>query len=188
MNQTNIDGERRWSTCLIAGTAVAIVHAIFCAGAFYYIVTPPSPEQVFERATGYRWPSNANIISTGNTGLVTDGEFHVVFSVDETTISQWLRVQPAAPVSNWQSGPVPTEIGFHCAFGSERGLYLTRDNPNEKMHYAGDPELVDLVSSDEIVYCAHERRYGANPIPWHNGTLLIVDPRTNKVWLSIWDF
>lgn len=185
MTQTDVACKRRW-TSLIAITTFTTLLFVFCGGLLHYLITPPTPEQVFERATGFRWPSNAIVISSGGDGLVTDGEFHVVFSVDEATISQWRRVQPVTPLSQWQSGPVPTEIGAHCAFGKKYAAYLTRHESNEEVHYAGDPELVDLLSSDKIMYSAHDERYGS--IPWHNGRLLILDNRTNKVWLSIWNF
>ncbi len=185
MNHTNVEREHRWSTCLFVATVGMIVSVFLCSGALlFYGMRPPSPQAVFERATGFAYPLNAKVISAGNDGFMTDGEFHIVIYVDDETVSQFLRTQPAAPLSNWQVGPVPTEIGSHCAFGTEDiGLRSVNGGP---MHYAGDPELVELFSSDGIMYSAHERC--CDSIRWHNGTLLIVDPRTNKVWLSIWNY
>ncbi|WP_146403081.1 hypothetical protein [Planctomycetes bacterium CA13] len=186
MDDTRVDRERKWINCLIVAFGGAIFVVLLCSGTLFYATTPPSPQTVFERETGLAWPTNATIISTGDDhgGFMGDGEFHVVLHVEDATVSRLLRLQPATPLSNWQAGPVPTEIGFHCNFGTTGVSAMSMDGG--PMHYSGDPELEDVLGSNAIMYSAHERC--CDTIEWHNGTLLIVDPRFNKVWLSIWDF
>jgi hypothetical protein len=141
---------------------------------------------VFERETGLALPSNASVVSSGDEhgGFLGDGEFHVVIAVDEATIDRILESQPKSPLSEWRSGPVPTEIGFHCSFGTDGVAAMSVDGG--PTHYSGDRVLVNVLGSSEIMYSAHERC--CDSIAWHNGTLLVVDRRGGKIWLSIWDF
>jgi hypothetical protein len=140
----------------------------------------------FERVTGLDWPSNATIVSSGNDhgGFLGDGEFHVVFDVDQLTIDNFLAQQPRKPLSQWQFGPVPTEIGFHCRFGTAGVAAVSiNDGPT---NYSGDPELENVLGSSQVMYSAHERC--CDSLRWHNGTLLVVDPMNRRVWLSVWDW
>jgi hypothetical protein len=57
-------------------------------------------------------------------------------------------------MSQWQSGPVPTEIGFLCSFGTEGVIALSFDGGKTKNF--GDKELENLLDSSEILYSAHE--------------------------------
>ena len=186
MDDTSVERERRWITCLITAFGCVILIVLLCSGSLFYATTPPNPQTVFERETGFAWPAKSEVISSGDDhgGFVGDGEFHIVLQVEEETVTKLLHAQPAAPLSNWQTGPVPTEIGFHCRFGTN-GVSAMSVNGGPT-HYSGNPELEDVFGSDSIMYSAHERC--CESLEWHNGTLLIVDPRTNKVWLSVWDF
>ncbi len=186
MDANSTERGHGWITCLIAASACVIVLALFCSGSFFYATTPRSPKIVFERETGFMWPASSKVISAGDDhgGFVGDGEFHLVLQVDDETVADLLETPPATPLSNWQIGPVPTEIGFHCSFGTQ-GVSAMSINGGP-LHYSGDPELENVLGSDAIMYSANERC--CETIEWHNGILLIVDPRSNKVWLSIWDF
>lgn len=134
---------------------------------------PGSTPLGFHHDTGLTWPSEARIIRRGD----THGNFFLVFQVDEATIRRWLS--KSAPWGGpWRSGPVPGEIGYHTTFGFE---------PTSMKYYTNrDGELVRLLGSSHIWYAARER--GSGQIRWHNGDLLIVDPRTRLVWLSVWDW
>ncbi len=54
------------------------------------------PDHGFGFDTGLGWPENATVLSYGNSygGLCGDGEKHLVFEVDETTIAGWLAGTP----------------------------------------------------------------------------------------------
>ena len=140
----------------------------------------------FTTHTGLTFPEFAKVLSVDDThgGFHGDGEFHLVFEIDEETLNRWLQTPPPWEAGEWQSGPVPHEIGFHCGFGTSGVGYASINNgPTE---YIGDSELKCLLSSSEIWYIAKER--GSSSIAWHNGSLLILDPKSNEVWLSVWDF
>ncbi len=122
------------------------------------------PGSDFESQTGLAWPDNAEILSVDDThgGFHGDGEFHVVFKTDPKTIQEYLD-GPAPFGGSWRKAPVPSEIGSYCVCSSET-----------------------ISGSDEIHFFAEER--GPESMRWHNGLLLVVDPSTNKVCLSVWDF
>lgn len=159
---------------------------LVCGGGTLYFSISSSPQRAFESETGLKWPSGAVIVSSGanHDGFHGDGELHVVFDLAQSEIDYLLATQPRSPMSRWQSGPVPTEIGFHCSFGTDGVGAMSVDDGQAE--YFGDGELERLLGSSEILYSAHERC--CDSLRWHNGTLLVVDPRNRRVWLSIWDF
>ena len=124
----------------------------------------------------------ARVVRSGDShgGFQGEGEFYLVFRVDGATIRRWLS--GAAPGGGgWLRGPVPGKVGFHTTFGYEpTGFRMPGSS------YTGRGELVRLLGSGEIWYAAWGR--GHDSMPWHNGDLLIVDPRTRLVWFSVWDW
>jgi hypothetical protein len=177
------------SSRLLFGHVVALI-VIPVAGCVFDVPdrfreTVEDPGSDFERQTGLAWPDNAEILSVDDThgGFHGDGEFHVVFKTDAETIQEYIKGR--APFEgSWRNGPVPHEIGVHCNFGSE-GVFVIGDS-NGRTEYAGDSSLIGVLESDEVYFAAKDR--GPESIQWHNGHLLVLDPTTNKVWLSVWDF
>lgn len=150
------------------------------------VLTKP-PEALFSQYTGLEWPATATIVSTGDghRGMFNnEGEFHLVFDTDLATLDEWLAEPPPWQQSQWKRGPVPTEIGFHCNFGSD-GVAAVSDE-GKTSEYSGDPQLVQLLGSNRIWYAAHERC--CKSLRWHNGSLLVIDLKNNRGWLSVWDF
>ncbi len=148
------------------------------------ILTHPGSRLGFRFYTGLWWPSNARVIARGDDhgGFHGDGEFYVVFETDEQTIQKWLS--GSAPWGQeWEQGPVPGEIGFHCSFGTLGASWST---VNGESRYRGDEELVRLFSSNQTWYAARER--GSSSLRWHNGDLFIVDPQAKTVWFCVWDW
>ena len=190
MEKDSVDRQRDAIGCLMAFFGVAVLCALLCGSFLFYYATnsesPPSPQSVFESETGLTWPSSAVIVSSGDDhgGFHGDGEFHVMFEVDDATVNKLLAKKPASPLSDWTKGPVPTEIGCNCLFGTTRVSALSHNGGLTR--YSDDPELDDVLGATAIMYSAHERC--CDTLEWHNGTLLIVDPRNRRVWLSIWDF
>ena len=146
--------------------------------------TVENPGANFEEYTQLDWPEKAEVISVGDThgGFNGDGEFYLVFKTDKTTITKYLNGL-AAFEKSWQLGPITKNIGFQPQFGTG-GIDISRIN-NGPEEYSGDPQHIDVVLSDEVYFSAKERC--CESIRWHNGSLLIIDPRLNKVWLSVWD-
>jgi len=170
-----------WASLIIVSIAI-----LSFVGAVAYFVVPPNARMSFQRETGLDWPSGATIVSVGDThgGFLGDGEFHVILDVDDSAINQLLKTLPKAPLSKWTPGPVPGIIGVHCRFGTD-GVSVGSHN-DEPEHYVGDPELVSMFGSPDVMYSAQE--YCCESLPWHNGTLIVVDPTAKRIWLSIWDF
>src|SRR4051812_612026 len=107
-----------------------------------------SDSAFFLRATGYHIPPSAKIISSGDThgGFHGDGESYIVLETDRETLDDWIRGTPPWGVASWQTGPVPTEIGFHCAFGSS-GVTAVSTNGGPA-RYFGDAQLEQVLGSD----------------------------------------
>ena len=125
MEEDRIDRQCKAIGCLLALPGVAVLCALLCGGfLFFYASIPrslPSPQSVFESETGLTWPSNAVIVSSGDDhgGFHGDGEFHVVFDVDDATLKKLPGENPLPPLSKWTKGPVPTkheEVCYSCGF------------------------------------------------------------------------
>lgn len=116
-------------------------------------------------------------------GFVGDGETFAIFKLKQEAIDT--LIESAPPWSDeWQSGPVPGEIGFHCSFGTDG---VSFGGPiGEPGSYLGNESLVDLLGSKLILFDAKERC--CDTISWHNGHLIVIDPNARTVWLSVWDF
>jgi hypothetical protein len=116
-------------------------------------------------------------------GFVGDGETFAIFQLTQAAIDD--LVDSAPPWSaEWQEGPVPGEIGFHCTFGTDGVAF---GGPIEEAgSYSGNESLVRLLGSQDVLFDAKER--GCDSISWHNGHLIVIDLKSKKVWLSVWDF
>lgn len=178
---------------LIAGSAI-YVPLLFCAGFMllpgfstepnHRVVTDPGGD--FTHYTGLAWPASASVVSSGDTSIdfLGDDEFYLVFDVDHTTLEKWLSKSPPWNHNKWKRGPVPGDIGWHCSFGSSGLGFSSVDAGSNK--YTEDPQVVNLLSSKEIWYVVKERC--CESLHWHNGDVLIIDLKQNRVWLSSWDF
>jgi len=139
----------------------------------------------FTLSTGLEWPATASVISVDDThgGFLGDGEFHIIFDTDRATLEKWLAESPPWEQHNWKSGPVPNEIRYCCSFGL--GGVSSRSYNGGPIEYAGDTELLRVLSSNQIWYAAKERC--CESLRWSNGNLLIIDFVNNRVWLCNWD-
>lgn len=142
----------------------------------------------FTHETGLSWPESAKVVSFGDDhGIVymsSEGEYHIVFDAEPETIDKLLNSELTAPdpewqFSEWQSGPVDPKISSHCGFDAI-ATYSTH-----AWSSIDEQEVEELFDRKDIMYTASERC--CDTIEWHNGTLLIVDPVKNRVWLSSWD-
>jgi hypothetical protein len=152
----------------VIGGGVLIICAGGAAVSFYiYEYLSPDPRRDFTRITELQWPQAATVIFThdDHSAPLGDGESHIVFDTDSSTLATWLAQSPPWKVDGWQPGPIPDEITGNCL----------HDNP----------ELLRLVESSDTHYAA--ARLGPEGAPWHNGRLLLLDPAKNRVWLFVWD-
>ena len=116
-------------------------------------------------------------------GFVGDGESFAIFQLTQDAIDT--LVNSAPPWSTeWKPGPVPGEIGFHCSFGTDGVAF---GDPIEQVgSYSGNELLVRVLGSQHVLFDAKERC--CDTIRWHNGHLIVIDPASRTVWLSVWNF
>lgn len=138
----------------------------------------------FEKITAFSLPRKINIERTDNSNTDRsvlgpgEGEFYLVIRTEKKYLTSLLS-KPAPFGNQWTNGPVPGEYGFFVSFGYNNEGY-------GKGKYFGSPELVEILSSHNIYYCAD----GQNRKPggfFRNGHLIIIDPENNRLWFSRWD-
>ena len=150
-------------------------------------MSEPQARQRFATTTGIGWDSTFEVVGYRNThaGFTGDGEYAIILSAPSVTISRILASPPPFG-ETWRNGPVDVEIGYHCSFiyaESPVAFGIGTDHPE---YSGGSDEVLAILSSKEARWCAKQR--GPDSMPWHNGDLLIIEPSTNRVWLSAWDF
>lgn len=64
----------------------------------------------FKQSTGFEWPKNAKIITSGHENYLFDWEFYLVFETDRDVLETWLSSPPPWGVEEWVRGPIPLEI------------------------------------------------------------------------------
>jgi hypothetical protein len=123
------------------------------------------PDHGFRSGTDLDWPETARVLSYGNSygGLCGDGEKHLVFETDDTTIARWLAGPPPWHAERWERGPVPEEIGRHCDY---RGASAPLD-------------------SHEVWYVARARE-SFEQNPYRQRDLVVIDPLSKRVWWFNW--
>jgi hypothetical protein len=164
------------SVLLAAGTAS-------CAG--LWLVTDRiwgGPDHGFAFETGLGWPEAARVVFYGDSRSGWsggDGETYLVFEADGPTIAKWLEGPPPWRAGRWHRGPVPVAIGSNVSFHTT-GVFVRGSDYGE-----GNPDLLDLLTSGEVWYAARERESFPGK-PYRQGDLVIIDPRSNRVWWTSW--
>ena len=140
--------------------------------------------------TGLPWPQSGKIIGFGDDHgifhLSSEGDYFFVFEVDDEALEEILKRQPESPspeewlFSDWQQGPVPNEIGSHRRF-STNATFSTHAYSS-----VNEQDVSRAFNSAEIFYSASERC--CEGLAWHNGTLIVVDPPENRIWVCDWDY
>jgi hypothetical protein len=140
------------------------------------------PDHGFAFETGLGWPEAARVVSYGDdkSGWPGgDGEEYLVFETDGLTIARWLEGPPPWRSGRWNQGPVPVEIGIHVRF------HTTGVSVSGSDYGGGDPELLGLLRSREVWYAAREREsFPGNR--YRQGDIVIIDPRSKRVWWANW--
>ena len=169
------------------------VTVALCLLAFVFFRPAPPPmsedeaRRGFTNVTGIAWQSNFTMVGhkSEHAGGFGDGEYGVVVTVPVETLNRILASPPPWG-TKWRNGPVDYEVGSHCSF-----IYAERPGGRvvgtEQFDYVGGSEEVrTILGSANTKWCAKQR--GSTSMPWHNGNLLIADPSSNRLWLSVWDF
>lgn len=147
----------------------------------YYEVTDPGSD--FKHYTGFDWPESARVVSAGEVRLefLGDGEYYLVFDTDAETISHWLKQPTPWGETDWQQGPVQTEIPRFFKFGVS-GMSAPVLG-NEAAGPIAASQIERLLDAPEVRYAARQRAKNS----WNNGEILLLDPVQNRVWYSRWD-
>ena len=167
------------------------ITTLVACGLLLYFVSPLFNTLLVDSAsdfkffTGLAMPEDATVVRTADNhgGFHGDGEFYLVFKTDRATLENWLA-EPPPWGKRWQAGPLPSEMTYQNMFGWEFDFSAVEGQA------AVDPTKPDRAAyafnSPSVRYSAEERC--CEGTPWHNGSLLIVDPESGYVWLSVWDF
>lgn len=188
-------GRRIRLACVVfiyatAGAAV-LIPLLLCAGFLLSdgfsqepnrrVITDPGGD--FTDYTGLAWPASAAVVSAGEVRneFLGDGEFYLIFDADHATLEEWLAAAPPWEQGEWHRGPVPSEIGWHCGFGtSGMGADPAGSGPDKNIK---QDEREQMLGSKQIWYVAKD-----HAPQWEHGEIFIIDPAHNRVWLSRWDF
>jgi hypothetical protein len=150
-------------------------------------VTLSEAQETFTQNTGLPWPRDVRDVTfaENRVPLLGDGLFYVVFTVPPSLIDHWVLSEPPWGSPEWQRGPIPPEIGWNCGFGFTAPT-VRQATPNGPQEYSGgDPQILAILTSPDIWFAARDRGPANNP--WHNGDLLILDPKTDVVRYCNWD-
>jgi hypothetical protein len=182
-----------WRLWVIFPAFLLLAFGLLLVGATAYVfrqrpartITEPAAE--FTQCTGLPFPQSAKLVSGsddhGTVPMSSEGELFIVYDISSEDVDRLLKGPAPWGASDWQSGPVPGKIGFHCRFGTA-GV-AAASSGSEPDGYIGDPQLMNLLGSARVRYAADERC--CESLRWHNGRLLVVDPINKRVWLSVWD-
>lgn len=161
--------------------------------AFIIILSGCSPdkseEEYFTEVTGLEIVDSIKIIREGDNYMADEGEYWFVFETGDSQISKWITSSPPWGMSEWQRGLINYEIGFHCSLGDEGGNpgVFTLDGITA---YNGSESVIEILTDTNNFYAYEERccpEHG-DELRFHNGSLLIINPVTKTVYLSIWDW
>lgn len=164
---------------------------------FILIKRHEEAKRVFTHATGIAWSPTYTLVrfSINNPSILSsEGESTVMVRLPPERCMEILNSPP--PVGEkWERGPVRGKIGFHCGLGYGQppgvsGPATSNDenfdgNTNEE-YFGENTKARALLSSTDIVYCAQDR--GPASMPYHHGTLVIMQPETKMMCVSVWNY
>jgi len=148
-----------------------------------------SKEEYFTRLTGLEIVESIDLTSKSENYLFNgDGHTSLIFQTSEKQMKRWISNSPPWSLSEWKRGIVDFEIGLHTNFGISQGN-ISVTTVNDSTFYSGSEKMISILTDKDNYYSYEERccseRY--NDLRFHNGTLLIINPNSKTVYLSIWD-
>lgn len=143
---------------------------------------------IFEERTGLSiTDSISNIKATDNYDL-QEGEFSIVFKTTDSQINAWVNSSPPWENMQWHKGQIPHHIGVAVHFNFPSGSGYGIDE-NGISSYTDDSDLTKLFNDTTNYYsfkedcCANDK-----DLRFHDGRLLILQPRTKMAYYAVWDF
>lgn len=193
MSDIKATGGERISFAILWGMAVVLIGVPLVLFAWFLfspgfsqepnrrVITDPVAE--FKQSTGLTLPASASIVSSGDVSLdfLGDGEFYLVFEVDQETLKQWLDEPPPWEQIEWKQGPVSNDIGWHCGFGAS-GMSADSAGGGPD-HNISKLQVEQVLSSEQVRYVARD-----SAPQWEMGQILILDLEHSRVWYSSWKF
>lgn len=147
-----------------------------------------SPRHRFEKSTGLTIKAPVLYFLAKDTYGIIEGEYSVVLKTTKDQIDQWLKNTPPWENRKWSKGPVPAELGANAQFNFPRrvGYGIDRDG---KTVYSGDKNLAALLNDPATYYvfkelCCPDKE----GLRFHDGCLLILQPTTQMVYYSNWNY
>ena len=181
---------RRGAILLTLGflAVVTILSALRYAGHAFFEANSPrrfrdhvaNPIGEFEKVTGLSCPASTQPVLSEDThgGFHGDGKLYIALRAKQEVVEGWLADRPPWDAQQWRRGPVPIEIGIHCSLPGRRIWSISGK-------YEGDQQSRELLESEHVWYAAKDR--GPSSIRWHNGSLLLIDTKSDTAWLFVWD-
>ncbi len=145
-------------------------------------------KKIFEKRTGLSISNSISNIDVNDNYELMEGEFSIVFKTSESQIKHWLSGKPPWNNIKWHKGQIPHKLGASVKFNFADGVGLGIYNNGESI-YLGDKDLVKLLNDTTNYYsyvedCCPDQK----GLRFHDGRLLILQPRTRMVYYSVWDF
>ena len=145
-------------------------------------------KKVFEKRTGLSISDSISNIDVNDNYELLEGEFSIVFKTSESQINSWLSGKPPWNNIKWHKGQIPHKLGVSVKFNFADRVGLGIYDNGESI-YLGDKDLVKLLNDTTNYYsyvedCCPDQK----GLRFHDGRLLILQPRTRMVYYAVWDF
>jgi hypothetical protein len=142
-------------------------------------------EDKFEDITGLNISDSVSFITKKDTYFVFEGEYSLVLKTTKKQIKKWINERPPWDNKSWNKGPIPFDIGIGVQFNFKDGVARVT-NEDGKEFYSGDTDLETLLNDSTSYYvfkedCCPDLRF-------HDGQLLILQPNTQMVYYSGWNY
>jgi len=141
----------------------------------------------FQKRTGLQFSDVAQNIKETDTYFPHEGEYSIVFKTTQSQIDSWLKGNPPWGNLHWRIGQIPHEVGMQCQFNFSDRVGVSSYSDGRKV-YSGDKELENLLNDTTNYYVFREDCCPENGLRFHDGALLIVQPRTKFVYYSKWNY
>ncbi len=146
------------------------------------------PKTVFEERTGLSIRDSIYNVKVTDNYELQEGEFSIVFKTNDTQIKSWQNSRPPWNNVKWHKGQIPHHIGIAVHFNFPEGVGYGTDD-NGKSFYDEDNDLTKLFNDTTNYYSYVEDCCPDDPgLRFHDGRLLILQPRTRMVYYAVWDF
>jgi hypothetical protein len=149
---------------------------------------PDNPKKEFQQRTGLLISDSTFNVDSRDTYFPHEGEYSIVFKTTESQIRKWLDTTPPWNNSTWLKGQIPHEIGIACQFNFPERVGVG-GSQNDKRVYIGDKDLENLLNDTTNYYSYREDCCtDDSELRFHDGALLIIQPKTRMIYYSNWNY